>query len=724
MKTNRARLTLDHLEERALPAVSPLAAPALSPSAIYSVDGSGNNLANPTWGSTNTQYIRIANAEYGDGISTPAGADRPSARAISNALAAQSDSTLTNDRMMSAFVYAWGQFVDHDLDLTNTASPKQSFNIQVPTGDPSFDPNSTGTQVIPLSRSIYDATTGITTARQQTNAITTFLDGSMIYGSDATTAASLRTFSGGKMKTSDGNLLPTNADGSFAAGDVRANENPELMSLQTLFVREHNLQADKIAKANPKWTDEQIYQKARGIVIAEIQAITYNEFLPAMLGSAAPGPYRGYNPKVNPSISNEFATAGYRVGHTMVGDDIEFLDNNGNEIRGAASLAESFFNTDLVKQNGIDSVLKYLASDNSQEVDTQIVDGLRNFLFGPPGAGGLDLASLNIQRGRDHGLADYNDTRAAYGLPKVKTFADITKDPVIQQKLKDLYGTVDKIDLWVGGLAEDHLPGSSVGPTFAKIISDQFSRLRDGDRLWYQNTLKGPELDQIQNTHLADIIKRNTSLTNLQGNVFFFKAEVSGTVFQDGNGNNRFDAGEKPAPQQTVQLLDATTKEVLAETKTDAKGNYVFDTRHGLATGSFLVHIVPPTGTTSGPADKAVSITRGDQMVKVDFGLAPPPKGTTTPPPAPKPAGSTTPQIDGNLGNAAGPQQGTQPTQANQGTGTPQTGTQAPPQSGPKLSPLLQQLVQRLRQEALNAKPGNAGAPSPLPKAGPPPLGA
>lgn len=724
MKTNRARLTLDHLEERALPATNPLAPPVMGPSAVYSIDGSGNNLANPTWGATGTQYLRIANAEYADGISTPAGADRPSARAISNALATQGADTLTNDRLMSAFVYAWGQFVDHDLDLTNSASPKESFNIQVPKGDASFDPNSTGTQFIPLSRSIYDAKTGITTARQQTNAITTFLDGSMIYGSDTTTAASLRTFAGGKMKTSDGNLLPVNADGSFAAGDVRANENPELMSLQTLFVREHNLQADRIAKANPKWTDEQIYQKARGIVIAEFQSITYNEFLPALLGSAAPGPYKGYNPKVNPSISNEFATAGYRVGHTMVGDDIEFLDNNGKAIRGAASLAESFFNTDLVKQNGIDSVLKYLASDDSQEVDPQIVDGLRNFLFGPPGAGGLDLASLNIQRGRDHGLADYNDTRAAYGLPKVKTFADISKDPAIQQKLKDLYGSVDKIDLWVGGLAEDHLQGSSVGPTFAKIISDQFSRLRDGDRLWYQNTFTGAELQQIQNTHLSDIIKRNTSLTNLQGNVFFFKAEVTGTVFQDGNANNRIDPGEKPVVQQTVQLLDASTKEVVAETKTDPMGNYKFDTRHGLATGSFLVHIVPPQEVTTGPADKAVSITRGDQSVKIDFGLAPPPKGTTPTTPAPKPPGTTPPKIDGNLGGAVGGTQQT-PTQQNpnpQGPGTTPNGTPTPSQNGPALSPLMRQLIDRLRQEAL--KPRSGPMTNPLPPAAPPPLGA
>src|SRR5262249_53886319 len=143
-------------------------------------------------------------------------------------------------------------------------------------------------------------------------------------------------------------------------------------------------------------------------------------------------------------------------------------------------------------------------------VDTKIVGDLRNFLFGPPGSGGLDLASLNIQRGRDHGLADYNSTRAAYGLRRVTSFAQITSDPTLQQQLQTLYGNVNNIDLWVGGLAEDHLPGASVGQTFARIIADQFARLRAGDRFWYQRDFSGAELYALDHTTLADIIRRNT----------------------------------------------------------------------------------------------------------------------------------------------------------------------------------------------------------------------
>jgi len=94
---------------------------------------------------------------------------------------------------------------------------------------------------------------------------------------------------------------------------------------------------------------------------------------------------------------------------------------------------------------------------------------------------------------------------------------------VTQQKLKELYGSVDNIDLWVGGLAEKHAPGSSVGPTFQRIMADQFTRLRDGDSHWYQSIFSGRKLGEIDGTHLSDVIRRNTALTNVQPNVFIFR---------------------------------------------------------------------------------------------------------------------------------------------------------------------------------------------------------
>lgn len=672
VRRSSTRLNAESLEARAVPA-------ALSP--IRSYDGTGNNVAQVSWGAAGTDFLRVAVAEYGDGISTPAGSDRPSARVVSNAVSDQTGTEGINDRMMSAMVYAWGQFLDHDLDLTNTGTTEK-MPIAVPAGDPSFDPNSTGTKTIPLSRSIYDAATGTSTAnpRQQINDSTAWIDGSMVYGSNATTAASLRTFSGGKMKTSAGDLLPMDAAGNFLAGDGRVNENPELTSIQTLFVREHNRLAAKFAAADPRLTDEQIFQKARAFVIAEIQSITYNEWLPALLGSKGVTAYRGYDARVNPGIANEFATAGYRFGHSTLVDDIQFLGNDGTTIAEGVTLAEAFFNPELVKANGIDSLLKYLASDPTNEVDTKIVDSVRNFLFGAPGSGGLDLAALNIQRGRDHGLADYNTTRAAYGLPKVTSFAQITKNTDMQAKLQALYGSVDNIDLWVGALAEDHVPGGSVGPTNRAIIVDQFTRLRNGDRFWYQKSFGGRELADLEKTTFTDLIRRNTSLTTVQNNAFFFKVELSGTAFNDRNQNARRDPGERGLAGVTINLVDADTGETVSSTTTNARGEYKFDASNDLRTGRYRVEEVLPAGTRqTTPTGKIYAITGGDQFfTRADFGsvvigapVAPP----MQPSPGPQPTPPAPPAAPPRQGPGAPPPQA-------QRIAAPQSPSFAPPTNG------------------------------------------
>ena len=660
---------IELLENRALMSANPVVASSLN---VEPIDGVGNNLQHAQWGSAGTDLLRTAAAQYADGKSAPAGNDRPSPRLISDTLSDQSGQDIISDRQMSAMVYAWGQFIDHDIDLTPTAGT-ESLKIAVPKGDPWFDPAGTGTKTIDTTRSVFDSSTGTssTNPRQQINTITAYIDGSMIYGSDAKTAASLRTFEGGHLKMSNGGLLPINNaqtfpngtlnmandahlvanDKLFAAGDVRANENIELLSLQTLFVREHNRIADQIAAGNHALSDEQIFQQARSRVIAEIQSITYNEWLPALLGPNALPAYHGYNPQTNPGIANEFSTAAFRFGHSLLGNDVEFLDNNGQPVRGSVSLSQAFFNPTLVSQNNIDPILKYLASDPSSEVDLKVVDSVRNFLFGPPGSGGLDLASLNIARGRDHGLADYNTTRAAYGLRRVTSFAQITSDPTVQAKLQSLYGSVDKIDLWVGALAENHVAGGSVGATLRAIIADQFTRLRDGDRFWYQNTLSGSELQKIDHITLTDVIRANTSLSNLQNNTFFFRSSISGTVVADAPppGTNpvgqvavKSGGGATPGPVkrqgvagQTVQLVDRTSGEVVAEAVTDQQGHYRFGVADGLRTGQYQIRLASDANQT-GVVTPTIAITRGDQVVAgIDLRIP----NSNGNPPLSKPAG-------------------------------------------------------------------------------------
>ncbi len=486
---------------------------------VRSIDGTGNNLDDPLLGSAGTEFRRLADPDYADGVAEPSGADRPSAREISNILAAQ-EGSIPNAQGLSDLVWQWGQFIDHDIDLT-AEGDGEAFNIEVPAGDPFFDPAATGEQEIGLTRSGIAEGTGVDSPAQQVNEITAFIDGSMVYGSSEETAASLRSFEGGRLRTSENDLLPLDESGFFMAGDVRANEQQGLTAMQTLWVREHNRVADEIAASDSSLSDEQIYQQARAIVIGEIQAITFQEYLPTLLGRDAIERYKGYDSTVDPTISNLFATAAFRYGHTALSSELKRLDDEGNVIEeGNILLRDAFFNPTDILELGIDPLLKGLASNVSQEIDTQLVDDVRNFLFGPPGSGGFDLASLNIQRGRDHGLPDYNSAREQLGLERARTFADISSDPEVQAKLQEAYGNVDNIDVWVGALAEDHVPGASVGELTRTVLVEQFTALRDGDRFWYQNTFEGEQLREIERTRLSDVIERNTELTSIQDNAF------------------------------------------------------------------------------------------------------------------------------------------------------------------------------------------------------------
>ncbi len=613
----------------------------------YSVDGTGNNLVHIEWGSTDEQLLRLASPQYSDGIALPGGTTRPSPREISNTVSDQGSTGMVNQGRMSAFAYAWGQFIDHDLGLTPTGA-SEKLSIAIPKGDPYFDPAGTGTKTMSLDRSAIASGTGTSTSnpRQQINALTAWLDGSMIYGSDTVTAKSLRTMVDGKMKLAADGMLPLNnsqnfpsgtvpmfngsptlsSDQMFAAGEVRANENIELSSLQTLFIREHNRWATILKTKSTSLTDEELYVRSRSIVIGELQSITFNEWLPSILGPKAIGPYRGYNPSTNPQLSNEFATAAFRFGHSLLGDEIGFLDSSGKAIVEDVALSDALFNPVLLQKFGLEPILKYLASDSASELDIKVVNSVRNFLFGPPGAGGLDLVSLNIQRGRDHGLASYNAVRASMGLPKVKGFEGITSDVAMQNKLKALYGTVDNMDLWVAILAEDHVPGGNLGPTGTRIVAAQFERIRNGDRLWYQRTFNGSLLNEIQRTTLSDVIARNTSLKNVQANVFVFYPRVEGMVTADlpgGNPSGALRGGPvRPNPVAvplagwTVSLIDQDGVEV-ASTRTDSRGQFRLDSISGLKTGSFKIQLTKdPMGNRVVRGDsQCVGIQRGDQVV-------------------------------------------------------------------------------------------------------------
>jgi len=454
--------------------------------------------------------------------------------------------------------------------------------------------------------------TGEDNPRKYQNHVTAFVDGSAVYGSDIQRANWLRTFEGGKMKTSKGNLLPWNtlsgefndavdpsAPGMedatrsnqklFIAGDVRANENPLLISIHTLFVREHNNICEQLAEQNPSMSDEELYQSARRKIGAYLQNITFNEWLPAM-GVYMPL-YSGYKPEINPQISNTFSAAAFRLGHTLINSDVIRMNDDGEEInQGNISLRDAFFNPLAINlAGGIEPYLRGMAQQESQELDSKLIDDLRNFLFPGRPFGSLDLAALNINRGRERGLPDFNSVRVELGLPELKSFQEFTQNDELASLLEEMYGEFDKIDPWVGMLAEKHIPDAMLGNTLMLIIERQFQALRDGDRYYFENdpAFSAEEVEEIKNTTFQKIIMRNADITTMQEQVFvaanrddlpvgpeISRESLSAAAFPNpSDGSFLVKIYEEELTDITLQIFDAMGKQIMTETHTLREGD-------------------------------------------------------------------------------------------------------------------------------------------------------
>ena len=479
--------------------------------------GAGNNLRNPQFNAVpGAPELAIAPLNFAprtnDGLIAG-----PNPRYISNTISGGTGrngvSAETDDANASAWLYVFGQFLDHDIDLEETPTATPAINIVVQRGDPTFTPGT----VIPMTRDLRSNSTNTII-----NATAGYLDLSQLYGSTTPVAASLRNDDGTLKSSDDGQALPV-VDDQFITGDPRVMENPELSAVTILFMREHNYWVQQLSKAHPNWDGDQLYQMARAITTAEYQNIIYQEYLPLLIGGAL-GPYRGYNPNVNSQVTQEFSTAAFRMGHSEISDTQEGLDNAGN-VTFTQSLAQAFFNTATIDEsNGINALLRGVTADFSQATDVYVVAALRDLLFAPLVGGDvdeMDLIAIDIQRERDVGLGTLNQTRRALGMSPFNSFAQVTSDPILQANLQQVYGNVDSLDLFIGGLAEDHASGAKVGPTFQAIIARQFDVLRSGDRFFWKNQgFDNATSTMISNTTLGQIITRNTDSTNVRQKVF------------------------------------------------------------------------------------------------------------------------------------------------------------------------------------------------------------
>ncbi|KAK8745909.1 hypothetical protein OTU49_000091 [Cherax quadricarinatus] len=540
------------------------------------MDGSCNNRQNKDWGRAGTAFQRILPPDYTDGVNSARGLSKsgsplPSPRSISFKVIIDRDRHYDN---FTILIMQWGQFLDHDVTHTPITKGKDKSDITCCSKGQKREARELHPDCMPIFIPDDDEFFGQFTQRcmefvrsmpavrpkcnfgprEQMNQITSFIDASNVYGSSVEESKELRSFTGGLLKatTAGKTLLPPNpteckdTSGThfcFKAGDSRVNEQPELAAMHTIWMRQHNRLAKELQQLNPGWSDEILFQEARRILAAQMQHITYNEYLPIVLGrkfmetfGLVPrkhGYAPGYREDVDPTIINAFAAAAFRYGHTLISGNMEAYNKFGlveKNLRLSENQFSPFF---LYQPGGLDSLLRGLSIQPSQKFDRFFSQELTNHLFAGKNRFGMDLVALNIQRGRDHGLPGYNKWRKICNLPLAKSFDDLRDviDEEIIDQLRVLYKDVDDIDIFIGGIAERPTAGSLLGHTFLCIVGDQFARLRVGDRFYYENgglesSFTEAQLEQIKRTSLARIICDNSDNLEMMQPLAFVQAEL------------------------------------------------------------------------------------------------------------------------------------------------------------------------------------------------------
>ena len=478
--------------------------------------------------------FRLMAPEYDNGLSEPVSSItniRPSPREVNRHVLSTTKQVVHGE--FNALLMQFGQFMSHDLAKT-TLVPSAKCNVcqNIPGRCmavflSSSDPNShfKADGCLRVSRSSPICGSGRTKPRQQLNENTGFIDGSPIYGSSVGDLHKFREGSSGLLKLNNFNgmrLLPFDSSkcrgssdcaATFIAGDSRVNLFLGLTSFHTMFTREHNRIVARLQRLNPHWNGDRLFQEARKIVGAQIQAICYREYLPKVLGSsfaATVGPYRGYDPNIDPTVANEFTAGAYRFGHGMIQEFYPRLDEFNRTIpSGGFAFVDGTLKSDrLIFQGGIDPIIRGMMSQQLKRPQ-RLTRTVTEQLFGT-----TDLGTINIQRGRDHGIPPYVRFRQLCGLSSVSTFDQLSREimsPEARANLQRIYGSPDKIDLFVGALLEDPVVRGLVGPTVACVIGPQFARTRDGDRFYFENTgvFTRAQLAEIRRSSLARIICDN-----------------------------------------------------------------------------------------------------------------------------------------------------------------------------------------------------------------------
>ncbi len=531
-----------------------------------SLDGRGNNPHNESWGATGETLIRVNNSfPDGEGNDLDALRDDPAPEDITETVMNADNGgveggepvNVFNSLNVNDFTQFFGQFIAHDLVFSSG-------------GDDEVDGQLNG-----ITRNAGETIDGV---RQQINEETSVLDLGHVYDNDPERAPLLRDPDSGRMLTREDGLLPGAddiarahgvevgedqliADLPIITGDFRAAQTEQLVSHHTIWLKNHNYHADRLAAQFPEWSHDEIFNAARALNEADFQWVVYDEYLPAIIGEQNVLAYEGFDKSQNPGIITDFTAAVFRFGHDQANNFFDLLEEDGSVAENGAgpegtgagvTLLSSFIplsgdGAAIAKADTLEDQADWIRGQlgiPTQEIDGFVVSGNRGNLFGIPG---LNLEAFDIMRGRDHGVNDYNGFRESQGLDPYETWDaffhanDIGE--VRQGHLRDLYGSdpgdIANMDTVIGVLLEKEAEGSQLGPTATGLIAAQFANLRDGDRFYFEERFTPEQVEAIKSTSLADIIERTTAVDHVYRDALIAAPRIGG-----GEGHDQLDGTE------------------------------------------------------------------------------------------------------------------------------------------------------------------------------------
>ncbi len=406
-----------------------------------------------------------------------------------------------------------------------------------------------------------------------------------------------------------GEILLASVGDHYIAGDGRVNENFGLTAIHHVFHEEHNYQIQNLQNAitahdtatsgvshdvlhewqvntgtqdaagnflnadnSVAWDSDKMFKAAKLVVEMEYQHAAVDQY--ARTVTPRIQEFVGYSTSVNSTVSLEYSQTAFRFGHSTIRETIDTIDP-AHGLTGkimSFALEASFLNPSQFAISGPAAIALGMSHQQMNEVDEFITPALNQGLLGQP----LDLAAINIARGRDIGIPTLNEFRAALGLTQYASWSDYGSNMIHPESLVNFIAayafdgnaakaaaiiglaggeiaegdlaaegytvdqaiaflnndtvnpvagadTFNQIDTWLGGLAEAHVPGGLLGETFDTVFVAQIESLMDGDRFYYLFRLLNQQFgEEVNNGQFKDIVERNTGLEHLNGSIFAY----------------------------------------------------------------------------------------------------------------------------------------------------------------------------------------------------------